>query len=164
VRLNRLEQREKHTSWQQSFLGHHFRVRDEVTNEILGDYVVEYNAINVVGISPPRLQHRDNIAQRVEQSFVAHTYFLPMLSLMYHFHRRLQHEWDRSNRVKRTFTEVGFTKGKLPLDLYSSMSSYHYNNRFNRIYEEWNTGGVVVNWWEANVFMTLMHWGLKVGS
>mmetsp|Transcript_11210 Transcript_11210/g.15418 ORF Transcript_11210/g.15418 Transcript_11210/m.15418 type:complete len:498 (-) Transcript_11210:80-1573(-) len=141
VMLNRLEQREKHTSWQQSFLGHRFRVRDEVTNEILGDYLVEFNAINVVGISPQRLQHRDNIPQRVEQS--------------------LQHEWDRANRVKRTFTEVGFARGKLPLDLFSSMSSYHYNNRFNRIYEEWNTGGVVVNWWEANIYMTLMPWGLK---
>ena len=75
---------------------------------------------------------------------------------------RLQHEWDRSQRIKRTFTDVGFARGRLPPDLFSSMSSYYYNNRDNRIFEEWNSGGEVVNWWEANIHMVLMPWGLKV--
>ena len=67
MKSGRLLQREKHTSWQQSYLGHKFRVRDEVTNEILGEYTVKFNAINVVGVSPPRLQAREGISELVQQ-------------------------------------------------------------------------------------------------
>lgn len=68
VHVGRLEQREKHTSWHQSYLGHIFRLRDEVTGEILGDYSVQFNAINVVGVSPKRLQKREGIPERVEST------------------------------------------------------------------------------------------------
>jgi hypothetical protein len=41
----------------------------------------------------------------------------------------LRMEWDRAHRIQRTFTEFGFNKGKLPNDLWASISSYYYNNR-----------------------------------
>ena len=64
--------------------------------------------------------------------------------------------------MKRTFTDIGFARSKLPLDLFGSMSAYHYNNRDNMVPEEWNDGGVIVNWWEADVFMVHIPFELKV--
>jgi hypothetical protein len=74
----------------------------------------------------------------------------------------LKDEWDRALDVKRTFTDIGFARSKLPLDLFGSMSAYHYNNRDNMVPEEWNDGGVIVNWWEADVFMVHIPFELKV--
>ena len=71
-------------------------------------------------------------------------------------------EWSRANRVKRTFTEFGFSKGKLPVDLWASISSYYYNNRDHKVLEEWDTRGLYVNWWETDVFFIPMPWELKV--
>jgi len=71
-------------------------------------------------------------------------------------------EWNRANRVKRTFTEFGFSKGKLPTDLWASISSYYYNNRDHKVLEEWDTRGLYVNWWETDVFFIPMPWELKV--
>ncbi len=71
-------------------------------------------------------------------------------------------EWSRANRVQRTFTEFGFSKGKLPVDLWASISSYYYNNRDHKVLEEWDTRGLYVNWWETDVFFIPMPWELKV--
>ena len=68
-------------------------------------------------------------------------------------HSLMKAEWQRSRRVTRTFTEYGFNKGKLPLDLYSSMESYHYNNKEHFAREEWESRGLHVNWYQAEVFM-----------
>jgi hypothetical protein len=43
------------------------------------------------------------------------------------------------------------------------MSTYYYNNRMNKMREEWDTKGVFVNWWEKDVYMIGMPWVLKVG-
>jgi hypothetical protein len=59
---------------------------------------------------------------------------------------------------------VGFNRGRLPADLYGSISGYHYNNRDNRVPEEWNDGGVIVNWWEAEVWMIHIPAELKVSG
>ena len=76
----------------------------------------------------------------------------------------LKDEWDRARAVKRTFTEVGFARSQLPKDLYGSMSAYHHNNKDFRVPEEWNDGGVIVNWWEAEVSMVHIPPELKVRS
>ena len=78
LNTGRLEQRERHTTWQQSYLGHVFRVRDEVTNAILGEYTVKFSAINVVGESLPRLQPRDGIPQLVERRYVIMSMYVCM--------------------------------------------------------------------------------------
>ena len=57
-----LKQREVNTVWQQSYLGHHFRVRDVETNEVLLEFEVEFNSIHAVG----RMTNRDVPAPDVE--------------------------------------------------------------------------------------------------
>ena len=64
--------------------------------------------------------------------------------------------------MQRTFTEFGFTKGQLPVDLWSSISAYYHNNRDHKVIEEWDSKGLYVNWWEKDVFFIPMPWELKV--
>jgi hypothetical protein len=71
-------------------------------------------------------------------------------------------EWNRANRVTRTFTGLGFAKGRLPTELWSSISAYYYNNREHKIIEEWDSKGLYVNWWERDVYFIPMPWELKV--
>lgn len=71
-------------------------------------------------------------------------------------------EWNRAHRVSRTFTEFGFNKGRLPDDLWSSISGYYHNNRDHKVIEEWDSKGLYVNWWETDVFFIPMPWELKV--
>lgn len=73
----------------------------------------------------------------------------------------LMHEWRRSRATTRSFTEVGFAKARLPPDLYASILTYYYNNRFNMAREEWDRKGVFVNWWQSDVYMIGMPWVLK---
>jgi hypothetical protein len=40
-----------------------------------------------------------------------------------------QDEYISAQKVKRTFTEIGFAKGKLPVDLFSSITTFYYNNK-----------------------------------
>lgn len=73
----------------------------------------------------------------------------------------MRNEWTRCNRVKRTFTELGFAKGKLPKDVWASLSTYNYNNKANAAREEWDRKGFFVNWWEVTPYLLGMPWGLK---
>eukprot|EP01036_Dinobryon_divergens_P037626 gene37626-49268_t len=70
-----------------------------------------------------------------------------------------QSEFIRSRRVKRTFTEFGFNKGRLPDDVWGSMQTYYYNNRFNYVREEYSD--VSINWYEVPPLFLGMPWGLK---
>lgn len=71
-------------------------------------------------------------------------------------------EWIHSNDCKRTFTKLGFNKGRLPPDLFASIEAYYYNNRDHLAIEEWHKkGGVHVNWYEVPAFMIQMPWELK---
>jgi hypothetical protein len=72
-------------------------------------------------------------------------------------------EWDRAHLIKRTFTEFGFNRRKLPQDLWNSLQTYYYNNRDHAVREEWETKGLFVNWWEVDPYMIVMPWELKVG-
>lgn len=63
-------------------------------------------------------------------------------------------ELERANAVKRTFSELGFKKGKLPRDVWGSMSSYYYLNKYKATVEPWTLdSGLHVNWWEAGSYM-----------
>jgi hypothetical protein len=133
---------EKHTLWVQSFLGHRFQIVDH-NNDIAMDLVVEFNAIIPIGAYTSHVRPRQ-VKDIVRQTF--------------------EGEWDRSNRVQRTFTEFGFAKGRLPTDVFSSMSSFYYNNRHHATIEEWGGKGVFVNWWEKDVFFVAMPFQLKVSE
>ena len=133
---------ERNTFWIQSYLGHHFQIID-VNDEVVSDFIVEYNAIIPVGHYTSHVKVRD-VREEVRRTFDS--------------------EWKRSNRVQRTFTEFGFSKGRLPTDIFSSMSSFYYNNKEKATIEEWGGKGVFVNWWEKDVFFVSMPFKLKVWS
>ena len=138
---------EENAVWQTTLIGHMFEVwmdpeEEGEEPEFVGSWKVEHNSFFVIGGIEPRLEDLD-VSHGVQELFTQ--------------------EWSRKKQVKRTFTEVGFAKGKLPKELYSSMHTFYYNNRHNLAPEEWKTGGLHVNWWEANVYMIVMPHNLKVG-
>jgi hypothetical protein len=132
---------ERNTVWQVSHLGHHFILVDDESEEVLEKYTIKFHSFFVYGEGGSATRKMD-VTRRIEDT--------------------LRNEYYRSRNVKRTFTEVGFARDKLPRDLFSSMQSYYYNNRHNSLREEWETKGLFVNWWESDVYMVSMPWGLKV--
>jgi hypothetical protein len=137
---NVLKYGERNTIWINSFLGHTFEVVDSSSQDLLLSFTVQYDCALVFG------EDGSHLGQAVDERLINKT-----------FHS----EWNRASKVKRTFTELGFSKGRVPRDLWSSMSSYHYNNRNNLIREEWETKGFFVNWWEATPYMITMPPALK---
>ena len=157
---------ERNTFWQVSFLGHRFAIEDSVTKQLLLEVTVEYDAIFHIG------DHKSDLHVRT-LSLCILSFFSPSQNHSSHGIFQIRDvsrgvrdtcnaEWGRANRVKRTFTEFGFSKGKLPADLWASISSYYYNNRDHKVLEEWDTRGLYVNWWETDVFFIPMPWELKV--
>ena len=140
-----LKRKEKHTSWQTTTLGHKFRVIDSLTEAVLGEFVAEYPAIFVLG-KPSGSEGVHPMADKEVARQVKNTF---------------NHEWVRAHRVTRTFTPLGFNKGRLPMDLWTSMKTYYYNNKEHVAREEWNDKGVFVNWWDAESYMIGMPWKLK---
>jgi hypothetical protein len=140
-----LKRKERNTQWQTTTLGHVFEVEDDVTGRVIGEYIAKYPAINVIGKPEGNEGVRPvpdkDIGRQVKSTF--------------------DHEWRRANRVTRTFTELGFAKGKLPADLYSSIRTYYYNNRMQLAREEWEDKGLFVNWYEVEAYMIGIPWKLK---
>lgn len=114
------ESGETNTVWIETTVGHEFEMVDDVTKEVVGTYTIKQHTYSVIGKRSSRHFERDVTAD-VEQTFIG--------------------EWARSRKVTRTFTELGFSIGKLPLDLWGSMSTYYYNNRDNKMVEEWDHKG-----------------------
>jgi len=78
--------------------------------------------------------------------------------------RTLNSEWKRHLQIKRTFSSLGYDKGRLPDDLYASLGAYYYNNRNppHKVLEEWGRHkGVFVNYWETDVNFIQIPWHLK---
>lgn len=136
---------EVNTRWMTSYLGHRFEVVDPDSQQVLAAITVESDGFYVVGDKPAPVvvdkEFLDQLEERVEMT--------------------VMDEWNKSRRVKRTFTGLGFSKGRLPYDLYASMSAYYYNNRDRMMREEWGNKGLFVNWWEVDARMIGMPWGLK---
>ncbi|KAL7502996.1 hypothetical protein ACHAXN_000852 [Cyclotella atomus] len=142
---------ERNTNFIKTFVGHSFQVYDTqpdedeaLNNQLLHQFTVENNG--VIGFNNHRQpgMPKEHVAQEVQ--------------------RTLQNEWDRHSKVKRTFSPLGFDKGRLPNDLYASLGSYYYNNRFppHVVHEEWGRHkGVFVNYWEADVNFIQIPWNLK---
>lgn len=141
---------ESATSFITTFIGHKFQGydtqpnEDALTNEMMLEFIVEnYGVIGIKNHVQPQLT-REGVDQEVRTT--------------------LTNEWDRHNRIKRTFTPLGFSKGRLPDDMYASMGSYYYNNRKypHKVHEEWHQGkGVFVNYWEADSNFIQIPWRLK---
>ena len=140
VDVGSIKKGERFVQWQTTTLGHTFKAVDDVTNDVVGEYTIQENAWYVIGDAGSKTTTLNNTLE-IKNTFVS--------------------EWNRSRRVKRTFTELGFTKGRLPDDLWGSISAYYYNNRNKKVREEWEDKGFFVNWWEHDAYMIGMPWQLK---
>lgn len=117
---------ERNTNFITTFVGHTFEVydshpdkEDPLHNQLLHKFTVQNNGI--IGFNNHRQPTlpKEHVAQEVK--------------------RTLTSEWERHSKVKRTFSPLGFDKGRLPDDLYASLGSYYYNNRNapHVVHEEW---------------------------
>mmetsp|Transcript_29057 Transcript_29057/g.29397 ORF Transcript_29057/g.29397 Transcript_29057/m.29397 type:complete len:472 (+) Transcript_29057:50-1465(+) len=142
-RVTELDYGEQRTFWTNSRIGHEFEAVDAMTNETVAHFTVLYNAINVIG--QPKLHDFDlkNEEKLVREMF--------------------NEEVERSKRVSRTFTEFGFSKGRLPDDIYGSILTYYYNNdRVNgSTWEEHDADDVSINWYHTPTDLIALPWALK---
>lgn len=137
-----LERKEKNTRFIHTYVGHRFVVEDPDTKEDVLDHTVEFHG--VIGISNHQNPHRNrDIRTQVK--------------------RTMGGEWQKHLAVKRTFSPLGFDKGRLPNDLYGSMRAFYHNNRDppHRLMEEWDSKGVYVNYWETDCNFIQIPWELK---
>ena len=111
---------ERNTIWQKSFLGHTFEICDKETDELLHRYTVMHHAHVVVGHEHHAKDYNSTVQKTFDFNGVSKKVKQAMSS-----------EWDKSNHVTRTFTPLGFSKGKLPNDVWGSISAYNYNNKHN---------------------------------
>ena len=118
---------ERNTICFHSFLGHEFVFRNHI-GEIVFEYTCEHISMIAIGgrdLSPVTYSDTRNFTRDIK-----HT---------------LYNEWKRSAKVTRSFSELGFQKGRLPDDIFASMGAFYYNNRHNKVREEWDGKGVFVN-------------------
>jgi len=142
---------DKNTKCFYSYLGHAFRtygIKDHAGEgaeyEIIDELVIQYILVKAFGETPPYQnfgKKTDDFERSIEQT--------------------LRSEWTRHTIPKRTFSPLGFAKGRLPGDVFASMGSFYYNNRMNKIREEWDGKGYFVNWWETDVYFVQVPWNLK---
>jgi len=133
---------ERNTRFISSYLGHTFELVDPASGELVRRHTVDYDHIIAAGLPPSIVEEHPR--SRADQIRSTH-----------------ENEWFRHKKVQRTFSPLGFTKGRLPDDLFASMGAYYYNNAPEAIFEEWTGKGVFVNWWEAPVRFVQIPWALK---
>lgn len=109
---------ERNTLWQRTFLGHTFEICDKETDELLQRHTVTHHAHVVVG----HAYQVESVNKSIHSTFNFEQVNAKVKQAM-------SHEWTRCNRVKRTFTPLGFSKGRLPNDIWGSISAYQYNNK-----------------------------------
>lgn len=137
-----LEWSERKTVFFQTFLGHKWLFEDPETKEVLLEHVVEFTGVRSVGQFPSAIDLTLDMTSRIHGTHLD--------------------EWARHKKVKRTFTQLGFGKGRLPDDVFASMGAFYYNNNDYRVLEEWTTvKGPFINRWERDVFFIQGPWRLK---
>mmetsp|Transcript_36583 Transcript_36583/g.44157 ORF Transcript_36583/g.44157 Transcript_36583/m.44157 type:complete len:507 (-) Transcript_36583:32-1552(-) len=139
---NDLQYGEKHTHCIETWLGHEFIFEDSETGEIVMRHTIEFTGVRAIGVLPRQsLPTNRDFHERIKST--------------------LNGEWRRQGAVQRTFSSLGFAKGRLPEDIFGTLGAYYYNNRNFTIREEWDGKGVFVNWWEVDVHFIQLPWGLK---
>jgi len=169
IKSGTLKYGERNTVWLQTRIGHRFEIVGNGDKEVWWTNWHSMEGDTKVGTAAP-----EGVRQKVSSHSEVGVKFDCVniigdagsgldsgINATMEIKRTLDHEWTRSRRTTRSFTEVGFAKGRLPPDLFQSISTYHYNNRNNFVREEWNKRGVFVNHWQADVFMIGMPWDLK---
>mmetsp|Transcript_12984 Transcript_12984/g.24403 ORF Transcript_12984/g.24403 Transcript_12984/m.24403 type:complete len:559 (+) Transcript_12984:81-1757(+) len=134
---------EKNTKCFTSYLGHKFQVKNAREGSIVANYTVEFPMTLGFGQNP---RHKETIQPGQFDSTIKST---------------LKAEWNKKSIPQRTFSSLGFAKGRLPNDVYAAMGAFYYNNRNYKQIEEWKGKGVFVNWWESDVFFIQIPWQMK---
>ena len=130
---------EQKTNFIRTFLGHTFEFEDVDTGEVLMRHTVEFEGIRAIGSFPSGIDPTVNYTNAIKSS--------------------QNSEWHDHLKVKRTFSSLGFRKGRLPDDVFASMGAFNYNNNEYRSLEEWTGKGYFVNHWEADVlFIQVSAW------
>lgn len=128
-----IEYGDRETDCVYSFLGHEFELRYN-GEELIGNITLKHSTFQAMGDPPIRTKLTDSKLN----SAISHT---------------IKAEWEKHLQVKRTFSALGFAKGKLPRDVFASMGAWFYNNRQNKVLENWTGKGFFVNWWESKVYV-----------
>jgi len=152
---------ERETNCFHSFVGHEFEAYIVDTEYVDGDgnmipdgfdvvefyehVVIKHTTTKTFGISPPSSSRRFDNQKDLEVEVKS----------------ALNKEWSKHHMVERTFSSLGFAKGRLPNDVFASMGSFYYNNRHNVVNEEWAGKGLFVNWWETDIKFVAIPWSLK---
>lgn len=139
---DKFERMEMNTQFITTYIGHRFVAEDPDTEEEIMDYTIEFNGN--VGVSNHVNVHEEmDIRQEVKSA--------------------MNDQWDEHLRVKRTFSPLGFAKGRLPEDVFGSMRAFYYNNRNppHRLMEEWDRKGIFVNYWETDCNLIMIPWSVK---
>ena len=140
-----LEYGEDGTSCFHSYIGHQFEAIDEESGfyeKVTIEHITTLSFGRPLPSSQQIYDEIDEVEDIVEKSLVD--------------------EWKRHKRVQRTFSSLGFAKGKLPDDVFANMAAFYYNNRHNAVSEEWdNSAGIFVNWYESDVNFVTIPWDTK---
>ena len=120
-----LEYGERKTRCFSSFIGHTFEALTK-DGDVVGRLTVTATTVLAFGTAPTLVKPNEDKTKQIRTT--------------------LQHEWARHKRVTRTFSPLGFAKGRLPDDVFASIAAFYYNNRHNKVNEEWQGKGVFVNW------------------
>jgi hypothetical protein len=139
---------ERNMFWITSYVGHSFEVTDAQSGTLLGRYTVHFDSFFSFEKLEP-FRSSDFVPPGFPDLTTA-------VSTMF------VNEWERHSSVSRHFTGVGFNKGRLPKDLFRSMTTFYYNNHPYRIHELANRKGVFINWWESDVHYISMPFNLRV--
>ena len=121
-----IEYGERKTRCFSSYIGHQFEATSQ-SGTVVGEFTVEFTTVLAFGQAPTLV--RSTVEDKTQQ-----------------IQSTLLHEWTRHRRVTRTFSPLGFAKGRLPDDVFASMGAFYYNNRNYKVNEEWQGKGVFVNW------------------
>jgi len=140
ILTRKIDHGERGTACISSYLGHKFETQYE--GKVADSFTIEHILVKSIGVTKSPVSD-----QSFEKDIIS----------------ALHTEWGRHHAVKRTFSPLGFAKGKLPNDVFAAMAAFFYNNRHNKVHEEWGGRGVFVNWWETDVSFIQIPWELKKG-
>ena len=121
-----IEYGERNTRCFSSYIGHQFEA-ESPSGDLVGAFTVEFTTVLAFGQAPTLV--RSTVEDKTSK-----------------IRSTLHHEWKRHSRVTRTFSPLGFAKGRLPDDVFASIGAFYYNNRNYKVNEEWQGKGVFVNW------------------
>jgi hypothetical protein len=127
-----------------TYIGHEFEAIDE-ESEFYEKVTIQHTTTHAFGSWKPSSPEKFEAIHELEQNV----------------RNALNHEWKKHQKVKRTFSSLGFAKGRLPDDVFATMGAFYYNNRHNAVAEEWNKTSIFVNSWESDVNFIAIPWELK---